>query len=71
MTFDEFTDHGLMLVGNVESVTNQLVAQLELNGGDYFAGTFAFGGMRTVDILRSVALFASEVVPRLRRARHG
>jgi alkanesulfonate monooxygenase SsuD/methylene tetrahydromethanopterin reductase-like flavin-dependent oxidoreductase (luciferase family) len=71
MTFDEFTDHGLMLVGNVERVTDQLAAQLELNGGDYFAGTFAFGGMRTVDILRSVTLFASEVVPRVRRARHG
>ena len=71
MTFDEFTGHGFLLVGNVEGVTDQVVAQLERNGGDYFAGTFAFGGMRTVDILRSVALFASEVVPRVRRARHG
>jgi alkanesulfonate monooxygenase SsuD/methylene tetrahydromethanopterin reductase-like flavin-dependent oxidoreductase (luciferase family) len=71
MTFDEFTGHGLLLVGTVKSVTDQIVEQLELNGGDYFVGTFAFGDMRTADILRSVTLFASEVMPRVRRARHG
>jgi alkanesulfonate monooxygenase SsuD/methylene tetrahydromethanopterin reductase-like flavin-dependent oxidoreductase (luciferase family) len=69
MTFDEFTGHGFLLVGNVENVTDQIVAQLDLNSGDYFVGTFVFGGMRTADILRSVTLFAGEVMPRVRRAR--
>jgi alkanesulfonate monooxygenase SsuD/methylene tetrahydromethanopterin reductase-like flavin-dependent oxidoreductase (luciferase family) len=70
-SFDEFIARGLLLVGNVDSVTEQLVAQLERNGGDYFVGTFAFGSMRTADILRSVTLFASDVMPRVRQARHG
>jgi hypothetical protein len=60
---------GLLLVGDVDTVTDQLIAQLDLNGGDYVVGTFAFGNMRTPDILRSVTLFATEVMPRVRAAR--
>jgi alkanesulfonate monooxygenase SsuD/methylene tetrahydromethanopterin reductase-like flavin-dependent oxidoreductase (luciferase family) len=70
MTYDEFTGRGLLLVGDVDSVTDQLNAQLDLNGGDYFVGTFAFGNMRTEDVLQSLMRFATQVMPRVRGARH-
>jgi hypothetical protein len=69
MTYDEFTGRGLLLASDVDRVTDQLIAQLDLDGGDYAVGTFAFGNMRTPDVLRSVTLFATEVMPRERGAR--
>jgi hypothetical protein len=35
-------------------------------GADYFVGQFVFGSMKRPETMRSIELFAAEVMPRLR-----
>jgi hypothetical protein len=46
-------------------VRAQLRDALALTGANYFAGAFAFGNLTTEQTLRSLRLFAEEVMPHL------
>src|SRR2546427_12141775 len=43
-------------------------AQLEEAGANYFVGQFAFGSLSLEETLRSIGLFADEVMPMLKHA---
>lgn len=57
---------GRLLVGSPATVREQLGAYLEESGANYFIGCFAFGSLPIEQVLRSVDLFATQVMPALR-----
>jgi alkanesulfonate monooxygenase SsuD/methylene tetrahydromethanopterin reductase-like flavin-dependent oxidoreductase (luciferase family) len=61
--FDQLVERGLILVGSPATVRAQLTHAVAVAGGNYFAGTFAFGSLTGEQILRSLDLFAREVMP--------
>jgi len=66
--FDTLMRRGQGVAGSPATVTDFLRAQLDHTGCNYVVGQFAFGDLSLADTLRSVALFASDVMPALRRA---
>jgi alkanesulfonate monooxygenase SsuD/methylene tetrahydromethanopterin reductase-like flavin-dependent oxidoreductase (luciferase family) len=64
--FDGLMASGQGIAGSPATVTALLVAQLRETGCNYLVGQFAFGDLRLDETLRSVALFATEVMPALR-----
>src|SRR5262245_4259788 len=65
--FDTLMRRGQGVAGTPATVTEFLRAQLDETGCNYVVGQFAFGDLSLPDMLRSVALFAGEVMPALRR----
>jgi alkanesulfonate monooxygenase SsuD/methylene tetrahydromethanopterin reductase-like flavin-dependent oxidoreductase (luciferase family) len=59
---------GRALVGSPATVREQLAGYLERSGANYFVGCFAFGSLPLPRLLRSLELFATEVMPALARA---
>ncbi|SRR5579884_478689 len=55
----------IIFVGSPATVRAQLRDALALTGANYFAGAFAFGNLTTEQTLRSLRLFAEEVMPHL------
>ena len=66
--FDTLMRRGQGVAGSPATVTEFLRGQLDYTGCNYVVGQFAFGDLLLVDMLRSVALFASDVMPAMRRA---
>ena len=66
--FDTLMRRGQGVAGSPATVTEFLRGQLDYTGCNYVVGQFAFGDLSLVDMLRSVALFVSDVMPALRRA---
>ena len=64
--FDTFVNQGLMTCGSPETVRATLQKYLEITGADYLAGVFAFGGLTEQQVLRSLHLFTTQVMPHLR-----
>lgn len=60
---DAFEERGFVLLGSPATVRRQLARALDELGGNYFAGVFAFGSLAPEHALRSLDLFAREVVP--------
>lgn len=44
---------------------DRLQLHLDLTGADYLVGVFAFGGLTERQVMRSLHLFTTEVIPRL------
>jgi alkanesulfonate monooxygenase SsuD/methylene tetrahydromethanopterin reductase-like flavin-dependent oxidoreductase (luciferase family) len=65
--FDALMERGQGVAGSPATVTNFLRTQLDETGCNYVVGQFAFGDLSSEETLRSVALFASDVMPALRR----
>jgi alkanesulfonate monooxygenase SsuD/methylene tetrahydromethanopterin reductase-like flavin-dependent oxidoreductase (luciferase family) len=65
-TFDEVQALGTAIAGSPETVRNFVRADSEATGTNYFAPWLAFGDMALPEILQSVELFASEVMPAFR-----
>lgn len=63
--FDRLLEEGKLLVGSPATVRDRLERYLRLSGANYFLGSFAFGNLTREQILTSVDLFASEVIPAL------
>ena len=61
-TWDELVDAGRALSGTPDMVRGQLVAQIERSGVNCVLTRFAFGDLSFEHSLRSVELFASEVM---------
>lgn len=63
--FDGLSEIGLGIAGSPETVAAFLESQMGQAGAGYFVGQFAFGDLSPAETLRSVELFASEVMPAL------
>ena len=65
-TFDLVVERGQGIAGSPKTVTEFLSSQLDATRCNYFVGQFAFGDHTRDESLRSIGLFASEVMPKLR-----
>jgi alkanesulfonate monooxygenase SsuD/methylene tetrahydromethanopterin reductase-like flavin-dependent oxidoreductase (luciferase family) len=65
-TFEELQALGIAVAGSPETVRSYIKAEREMTGANYFAPWLAFGDMTLPEVLRSVDLFAREVMPALR-----
>jgi len=54
---------GLHIVGSPDTVQKQVQEHLRLTGSNYFVGSFFFGTLTAEQTLRSLRLFAEEVMP--------
>ena len=64
--WDTFVGQGGIYVGSPATVRARVQEALEVTGGNYFAGAFAFGSLTPEQTLRSLRLFAEEVMPAFR-----
>jgi alkanesulfonate monooxygenase SsuD/methylene tetrahydromethanopterin reductase-like flavin-dependent oxidoreductase (luciferase family) len=65
-TFDLVIERGQGIAGTPATVAEFLSSQLDATGCNYVVGQFAFGDLTLAECLQSIALFAGEVMPRLR-----
>ena len=65
-TWGELAAAGRALAGTPETVREQLAEQIDIAGVNFVLTRFAFGDLAFEDSLRSVELFASDVMPWLR-----
>lgn len=64
--FSEIIADGRAVAGSPKTVTDTIRAQMSATGCDYFVGQFAFGDLTQDETLRSIDLFAKDVMPALR-----
>jgi alkanesulfonate monooxygenase SsuD/methylene tetrahydromethanopterin reductase-like flavin-dependent oxidoreductase (luciferase family) len=64
---DRELEAGRVLVGSPATVRTQLAEMLERSGANYMIGCFAFGSLPLEQVLTSVQLFGTEVMPTLSR----
>jgi alkanesulfonate monooxygenase SsuD/methylene tetrahydromethanopterin reductase-like flavin-dependent oxidoreductase (luciferase family) len=64
--FSEIIADGRAVAGSPKTVANMIRAQMTDTGCDYFVGQFAFGDLTQDETLRSIDLFAKNVMPALR-----
>jgi alkanesulfonate monooxygenase SsuD/methylene tetrahydromethanopterin reductase-like flavin-dependent oxidoreductase (luciferase family) len=62
---EAFAREGYLVAGSPATVREQLRECLPVWGGNYFLGAFAFGSLTREQSLRSLDLFAREVIPGL------
>jgi alkanesulfonate monooxygenase SsuD/methylene tetrahydromethanopterin reductase-like flavin-dependent oxidoreductase (luciferase family) len=65
--FNTQLERGTLLVGSPATVRERLREYLERTGANYFIGTYAFGSLPIDQVLKSVDLFAREVMPAVRQ----
>lgn len=53
---------GLYIAGSPETVREEVKRQLEITGSNYFVASFSFGSLTTEQAMRSMRLFAREVI---------
>jgi alkanesulfonate monooxygenase SsuD/methylene tetrahydromethanopterin reductase-like flavin-dependent oxidoreductase (luciferase family) len=63
--FEAVQQHGEALAGSPETVARVLREQLEESGANYLVCRFAFGDLNEAEMLQSMDLFASRVMPSL------
>jgi alkanesulfonate monooxygenase SsuD/methylene tetrahydromethanopterin reductase-like flavin-dependent oxidoreductase (luciferase family) len=64
--FDRLVSQGQGIAGSPETVRDFLARQIEDSGANYVVGQFCFGDLTLDEMLRSVELFAAEVMPELK-----
>lgn len=64
--FEARMAEGLHVVGSPESVKQQVQEHVRITGSNYFVGSFFFGTLTDEQTLRSMRLFAEEVMPAFR-----
>lgn len=65
-TFEDILGAGIVLCGSPETVREQLLAQVEALGLQQVCLLFAFGNLPHEKVMRSMELFADQVLPALR-----
>jgi alkanesulfonate monooxygenase SsuD/methylene tetrahydromethanopterin reductase-like flavin-dependent oxidoreductase (luciferase family) len=65
--FDARLAEGLHVVGSPDTVKRQIQEHLQITGSNYFVGSFFFGTLTREQTLRSLGLFAQDVMPAFRR----
>jgi alkanesulfonate monooxygenase SsuD/methylene tetrahydromethanopterin reductase-like flavin-dependent oxidoreductase (luciferase family) len=68
-TFDELVALGNGIAGSPRTARDFVAAEIDATGANYMLSWFAFGDMTAAESLRSVELFASEVMPAFGQAR--
>jgi alkanesulfonate monooxygenase SsuD/methylene tetrahydromethanopterin reductase-like flavin-dependent oxidoreductase (luciferase family) len=63
--FEDMAANGLAFAGSPGTVTDALREQLGVVGANYLVGQFVFGDMTLAESTKSIALFASAVIPQL------
>jgi alkanesulfonate monooxygenase SsuD/methylene tetrahydromethanopterin reductase-like flavin-dependent oxidoreductase (luciferase family) len=66
--FDTLIQRGQGIAGSPTTVTDFLASQLAETGCNYMVGQFAFGDLSLEECLNSIGLFASKVMPALRKS---
>jgi alkanesulfonate monooxygenase SsuD/methylene tetrahydromethanopterin reductase-like flavin-dependent oxidoreductase (luciferase family) len=66
--FDAIAEDGRAFAGTPGETAEYVRSQLAQSGANYFVGQFAFGNLSLEETLRSVALFADEVMTMLKPA---
>jgi alkanesulfonate monooxygenase SsuD/methylene tetrahydromethanopterin reductase-like flavin-dependent oxidoreductase (luciferase family) len=66
-TYDELAELGLTIIGSPETVAQRLLEQVQALDLETFVGVFAFGRLTHEQTLRSLDLFAQEVMPVLNK----
>lgn len=61
--FDRACSGGAVIVGSPDTVRRIVGEHFEQSGGNYLMGSFAWGGLTLEQSLRSIGLFAREVMP--------
>jgi alkanesulfonate monooxygenase SsuD/methylene tetrahydromethanopterin reductase-like flavin-dependent oxidoreductase (luciferase family) len=61
--FDARLAEGLHIVGSPDTVKKRVREHVQITGSNYFVGSFCFGTLTTAQMLRSLRLFAEEVMP--------
>lgn len=64
--FEDWENEGMVIAGNPETVTRELRKQVEFLGVNYLVLYMFFGSMTLPQALRSLQLFRSEVMPKLK-----
>jgi alkanesulfonate monooxygenase SsuD/methylene tetrahydromethanopterin reductase-like flavin-dependent oxidoreductase (luciferase family) len=64
-SFDELISQGQAIAGSPETVRAFLAAQLDDTTANYVVGQFCFGDLKLAEMLFSVELFATQVMPAL------
>ena len=64
-TFAGQIEAGTGIAGSPATVLEALSAQIRESGANYLVGQFAFGNMPNIEAMRSIELFAREVMPHL------
>lgn len=67
-SFDALIRQGQAIAGSPETVRTFLAAQLSDSAANYLVGQFCFGDLTLAEMLRSVELFATHVMPALQSA---
>ena len=67
--FDAALAEGSTIAGTPEGVRAEIERQIDALGINYFIGYFMFGTMTLTDALRSLELFAGDVIPNVRTPR--
>ena len=66
--FEARLAEGLHIVGSPDTVRRQVQEHMRITGANYFVGSFFFGTLTSEQTLRSLRLFAEEVMPVFRTA---
>jgi alkanesulfonate monooxygenase SsuD/methylene tetrahydromethanopterin reductase-like flavin-dependent oxidoreductase (luciferase family) len=66
--FEARLAEGLHIVGSPDTVKQRVQEHIELTGTNYFVGSFCFGSLTGEQTLRSLRLFAEEVMTAYRRS---
>jgi alkanesulfonate monooxygenase SsuD/methylene tetrahydromethanopterin reductase-like flavin-dependent oxidoreductase (luciferase family) len=61
--FEARRAEGLYIAGSPETVRQEVRKQLEITGSNYFVSSFCFGSLTTEQAMRSMRLFAQELIP--------
>jgi alkanesulfonate monooxygenase SsuD/methylene tetrahydromethanopterin reductase-like flavin-dependent oxidoreductase (luciferase family) len=64
--FDQIKDGGRGIAGSPATVTRMIRSQMAEAGTNYFVGQFAFGDLTHSEVMRTIDLFAREVMPALK-----
>jgi alkanesulfonate monooxygenase SsuD/methylene tetrahydromethanopterin reductase-like flavin-dependent oxidoreductase (luciferase family) len=67
-SFDALINQGQAIAGSPHTVAGYLAAQIAQSNANYLVDQFCFGDLTLDEMLRSVELFATRVMPRLRQA---
>ena len=65
--FDEMMEIGHAVAGDPDTVAKFLQGQVDESAANYLVGQFAFGDLSLEEALRSVSLFQSHVMPKLKQ----
>ncbi len=64
--FESWRDHGMVIAGSPDTVVREIERQVAMTGINYLIAYLFFGAMSAAQAHRSLALFRSEVMPKIK-----